>query len=257
MDDKTRHIKPGREQAKQEAEYAFPYHYIARRTEGNFSQTYNLSWGFEYLSYIQFVIDKLTHLQFGSLLDVGCGDGRFLYEVRKVFSHVYLAGIDISERAVGFARILNPDVHYMMGDLADKNITGKKFDVITAIEVLEHIAPEKLPVFLEGLHFSLEIKGMLFLTVPSKNVRVRSKHYQHFDIAHLQEILNPYFEIAGRYFLNRIGFRRNVLKTCLSNRLFLLNSEFLLNAIYNYYQNAMLNAHEHDSQRIFLICRKQ
>lgn len=250
-------MKLSKEQAKQEAEYAFPYHYIASRNNGNFSQTYNLSWGFEYLSYVQFVVSKLKLLQFGSLLDVGCGDGRFLYEVRKMFPHVDLTGIDMSEKAVGFAKIFNPDTHYITGDVADRNIRGMKFDIITAIEVLEHIAVEKLPGFLEALHFFLESKGALIITVPSKNVRVRSKHYQHFDLVLLREILNPYFEISEKYFLNNIGFRAKMIKRCLSNNLFLLNSRFLLNAFFGYYNKNLLEAHEQNSQRIFLLCSKR
>lgn len=248
--------KLSKEQAKQEAEYVFPYHYIVTRGEDSFSQTLNLSWGFEYISYISFVLDKLNRLQFESLLDIGCGDGRFLFEARKKLPHAELAGMDFSERAVSFARILSPEVNYIVGDITDKKALDKKFDVITAIEVLEHIHPAQLPDFLESLNFFLKSGGSLIITAPSKNVRVRSKHYQHFNMNLLAEILNPFFEISEKYFLNKMCFRTKLIKKILSNNIFLLRSKVMLNTIYNYYEKNLLNAEEKNSQRIFVICRK-
>ncbi len=86
------------EQAVQEAEYEFPYHYIPRLEGGNFSQVRKLRWGYEYLSYLRFVLARLERVEFGSLLDVGCGEGRFLREVSKRFSGKRLLGVDFSAR---------------------------------------------------------------------------------------------------------------------------------------------------------------
>src|SRR3954449_3553400 len=72
-------------QTIQESEYEFPYHYIPTLVNGNFSQVRKLRWGYEYLSYLRFVLSTLEKLQFNSLLDVGCGEGRFLSEVAKRF----------------------------------------------------------------------------------------------------------------------------------------------------------------------------
>lgn len=60
-------------------------------TDINFSQVRNLSWGYEYLSYLNFVLEKASQIGFKSLLDVGCGDGRLLYELRQRFSDTQLA----------------------------------------------------------------------------------------------------------------------------------------------------------------------
>ena len=50
------------EQAVQEAEYEFPYHYIPRLEGGNFSQVRKLRWGYEYLSYLRFVLARLERV---------------------------------------------------------------------------------------------------------------------------------------------------------------------------------------------------
>ncbi len=44
-------------------------------TDINFSQVRNLSWGYEYLSYLHFVLEKASQIGFKSLLDVGCANG--------------------------------------------------------------------------------------------------------------------------------------------------------------------------------------
>src|SRR5215212_3675852 len=98
----------GGERAIQEAEYEFPYHYIPRLEGGNFSQVRKLRWGYEYLSYLRFILSRLEGIEFDSLLDVGCGEGRFLHEVFKRYPDKNLLGVDSSSRALEYARLLNP-----------------------------------------------------------------------------------------------------------------------------------------------------
>src|SRR5437870_12131964 len=90
-------------QAVQEAEYEFPYHCSPRLEGGNYSQVRKLRWGYEYLSYLRFVLTRLERVEFDSLLDVGCGEGRFLREVSKRFEGKRLLGVDFSARAVEYA----------------------------------------------------------------------------------------------------------------------------------------------------------
>src|ERR1051325_285897 len=87
------------QQTIQDTQYQFPYHYIPTLENGNFSQVRKLRWGYEYLSYLRFVLSTLEEIQFESVLDVGCGEGRFLWEVSKCFSDKRLVGIDLSARA--------------------------------------------------------------------------------------------------------------------------------------------------------------
>jgi 2-polyprenyl-3-methyl-5-hydroxy-6-metoxy-1,4-benzoquinol methylase len=129
--------------------------------------------------------------------------------------------------------------------------------VLTAIEVLEHLPPGKLQEFIRTLHELLKANGVLIITVPSTNVRVRSKHYQHFDISLLRELLHDYFEIDTHYFLNKVGFRRKIIHNLLSNSVFILNAKNMLNSLYRYYVRKLLIADEKDAQRICVLCRKK
>jgi 2-polyprenyl-3-methyl-5-hydroxy-6-metoxy-1,4-benzoquinol methylase len=129
------------QQVIQESKYDYPYHYIPKWDGHNFSQTKYLAWGYEYLSYLHFVIEKASQIGFKSLLDVGCGDGRFLYELSQRFTNYQLVGVDYSQRAIGFAKIIMADtkVEFVCGDIRNESLFDKKFDIITLIETLEHI----------------------------------------------------------------------------------------------------------------------
>ena len=63
------------EQDIQEIEYYFPYHYISEFRDG-FNQTFNWTWGLYHISAVEFLISQLQTLDFDSVVDVGCGDGR-------------------------------------------------------------------------------------------------------------------------------------------------------------------------------------
>ena len=126
------------------------------------------------------MLDILREIQFDSIVDVGCGDGRFLSEAQIYFSGKTLLGIDYSERAVKLARVMEPNVEYQTVNILDRPL-GHQFDVATCIEVLEHIQPGYVEKFCESLASVIKSGGKLVLTVPHSNTAVNAKHYQHFN----------------------------------------------------------------------------
>ena len=247
----------GGERAIQEAEYEFPYHYIPRLEGGNFSQVRKLRWGYEYLSYLRFILARLEKIEFDSLLDVGCGEGRFLSEVSKRFLDKKLTGADTSARALEYARLLNPQLKFTCGDITDPSLFAEPFDVITLIETLEHIPPPGVADFVRGLRRYVKDEGRLILSVPSENLRLNRKHYQHFTLESLRAALKPHFAVTEHYFLNRISRWDTLLGKLLDNRLFILNEPRLLNALYRRYESSLLNALESDGKRICVVCRPE
>ena len=77
------------------------------------------------------------------------------------------------------AQMMNPDLNYECIDITD-NHTGYKYDVVTSVEVLEHIPPDKLNQFVHSIADLLNDNGYFILTVPHKNKQLNEKHYQHF-----------------------------------------------------------------------------
>ncbi|MDR9382699.1 MAG: class I SAM-dependent methyltransferase, partial [Natronomonas sp.] len=181
------------EQQIQEAQYDYPYHYIPQVEDGRFSQLQYWSWGMHYLGGIRVVLDQLESWSFDSLIDLGCGDGRFLRELSTKRPSVDALGIDYSERSVAMARGMNPDLDYEVVDLLSEDV-GREFEVATAVEVLEHIPPDDLPTFVARITDLLVDDGRFILTVPHENKPVRDKHYQHFAAADLLPLLDPSFE---------------------------------------------------------------
>ena len=241
----------------QENRYEFPYHYIPVVDDEAFSQSRTLKWGYEYLSYIFFVLRRIKGLDFNSLLDIGCGDGRFLYELEKTFPIKRLAGLDSSRRAIGFAGVMCPQIEWVCGDVGDTKTLEGKFDIITLIETLEHIPPDDIEGFLKGIHYYLREGGQLVLTVPTKNVKVNPKHYQHFDVVSLKALLDPFFSVAEWFFIHKKSFFvKQVFERILVNRIFILNEEHLLRAAYRIYEKYFLPAAENNAKRIVVMCKK-
>lgn len=184
------------EQLVQERQYRYPYHYIPEVVGGQFSQVQSWSWGMQYLGGMELVLSRLEALSFKSLIDVGCGDGRFLREARKRFEGVDLFGVDYSQSAVQIAKAMNPDIEYVCTDISTMSFSGGYY-VCTMVEVLEHIKPDSVLSFLESVHGSMNPEGTLILTVPHKNKKLNEKHFQHFTSDTLSRSLESSFDVVS------------------------------------------------------------
>jgi 2-polyprenyl-3-methyl-5-hydroxy-6-metoxy-1,4-benzoquinol methylase len=97
-----------------------------------------------------------------SLLDVGCGVGRFCQAASV--SGWQVTGIDISEEAIALGR-QQADFPMLNCTLEDVTNSGKRFQIITAFEVIEHLSD---PVhFLATVRAALTPDGEFFGTVPN------------------------------------------------------------------------------------------
>lgn len=247
---------PSTQARLQEDQYHFPYHHIPQWEDGAFRQARQLDWGFEYASYVSFLLDRLGTIPFQSLLDVGCGDGRFLAELSRRNPDTALTGIDVSPRAILFARALVPQVHWVCGDVTKPGIVPRA-DAATLIETLEHIPPGHIPAFLDGIGNLLEPGAALLVTVPSKNLPLQDKHFQHFDEESLTAALAPHFRIEELYWVNRsVRYLSRIYRRVLSNSVFILNHEALLRRLYAMYLDRLFHAGPKNGTRLVAVCRK-
>ena len=90
-----------------------------------------------------------------SLADIGCGDGSKTYLLSMVFKNASVVGFDLTEAAVCHAQALykKDNLRFQLAEAS--NVSGK-YDVVSYLEVLEHIEDWKGTV-----------KGMI--TPPHKN----------------------------------------------------------------------------------------
>ena len=105
----------------------------------------------------------------GTLLDVGCGDGVFLKEVKKLGFDVW--GIDFDRKSVKIAKekFKLKNVYSMSLEEFTKfaKQEGLKFDVITFFEVLEHQDNPKN--FMKNVKELLKPYGYIAGTVPNRD----------------------------------------------------------------------------------------
>lgn len=241
----------------QESQYHFPYHYLVRFGDGVFSQVRQVRWGYIYASYVQFILKRLSEEHFDTLLDIGCGDGKFVFEARRTFPQRVIDGVDYSEQAIQFARAFNPTSTFYAGDITKAATVPQTYDAATLVEVLEHIPPPEVPEFVKAVSSLLKEKGLFLISVPCDNDPVSEKHYQHFNKETLEEAVGNYFEIEHVYYLNKRGTLDGLIYTLLSNRIFILNQYTLVNKISSFYQKHLLNAEKHNAKRIVAVCRKK
>lgn len=105
-----------------------------------------------------------TPLEGKRALDVGCGGGLLTEPLRRMGAD--MIGIDASPEVVAIAReharAMRLEIDYRAGDVQD--LDGQ-FDLITAMEVVEHVAEPR--AFVEALAKRLAPEGLLLMSTPN------------------------------------------------------------------------------------------
>ncbi len=116
----------------------------------------------------------------GRVLDVGCGDGKFLWALPA--DRYERSGIERSAETVDLVRRRIPDLHLLAGDIHSRDLEPRTYDVITFWHVLEHL-PDPAPV-LRRVHELLRPGGWLFISLPcidSVQARLFRRFWYGFD----------------------------------------------------------------------------
>jgi SAM-dependent methyltransferase len=244
----------GRERAIQEGEYAFPYHHVPQLTGRGLTQTFVWSWGLEYMGGLACVMKVLEGMSFKSLIDVGCGDGRFLLELSRTLPAVRLVGVDTSSRAIGFARAFGPNLDFRCLDIVSEPV-DERFEIATLIEVLEHVHPSGIRPFLRSVASRLSEAGHLIVTVPHTNARLTAKHFQHFDSRSLRTLLEEHFRDVRIVPFDQSTLLLKVLGRICGGSSLVVNLPALLAFRWQYYQSRCLyRADEGNCRRVCAIC---
>jgi len=117
--------------------------------------------------------------------------------IYAILNYSEAEGVDLSERAITFAKAFNPNLNIIAGDANDIKQT---YDIIIAIEVLEHIPDDISDTFWKTLYNKLNVGGKLIISVPSVNKPMLDKHFRHYNI----EVLKK--EIESAQLLNKFKF---------------------------------------------------
>lgn len=152
------------------------------------------------------IIEKITRPP-GRLMDFGCGSGFFLHEAKNRGWVPYgiepLPGHAVYVRAKFGACVVNDT-------LRDDTFPPNYFDVVTAIQVFEHLPDPAENLF--SIYKVLKPGGVIFIEVPNINtwsVRLFGKHHRHFTQDHLNFfskrtivsfLKKQHFQLKGIYF---------------------------------------------------------
>jgi SAM-dependent methyltransferase len=84
--------------------------------------------------------DLLSTLEFGTVLEVGCGFGRVGANILSKWPQVKYTGMDVSPDLVAAAKRRLPDSELLVADLATWD-TDRKWDLVVSVSVLGHLLP--------------------------------------------------------------------------------------------------------------------
>lgn len=152
----------------------------------------------------------------GRALDVGCNEGAVALLLKELGWTVM--GIDPDAAAIEKGRRIHPDLDLRTGTLDDLPDYGS-WDLITCLEVVEHLQPAAAPAALAALAGHLGPGGRLVLSTPGRwslvsvVERLRSRSfsgYDWWDATHVNVVsarrLRRQVETAGLRVVELVGF---------------------------------------------------
>lgn len=126
-----------------------------------------------------------SHCPRGTVLDVGCSSGAFLFQLQQRWPGDYeILGTDVSGPPLDYAE--SRGVPVVRGNFLEQDFGGRTFDAVTFWAVIEHLAEPRR--FLDKAHAVLKTGGLCFVLVPnfkSLAVRLLGAHYRYVYEQHL------------------------------------------------------------------------
>jgi SAM-dependent methyltransferase len=228
----------------QESRYSFPYHYLPIESPPKtWRVAQYLHWGYEYLAVLQTVKALTLRDQPQRALDFGCGDGRLIKELVSAGVHEVI-GIDHSDHALLFARAAlygYNNVHFLR-NLQEIDRKLIPVDVIVAMEVLEHIHPDQLQRVIEQFIDIIKRDGRLIVSVPTTNIPINAKHYQHFSPQTLDNYMNGLFSLVEHQFIHKVGSISEFIRKMVMNRLIIVHHDRWLKMATSIYRRFVMTA---------------
>ncbi len=142
---------------------------------------------------------KESSFQINTMLDVGCGSGILIKELKELLgAKVQFSGCDISASAININKQKYHDVQWFVSDLDEQEL-NRQADLVVCSEVLEHVRDweQSLDKLIKAAN------KRLIITVPSgKLFEIDKKvgHYRHFNRAMLDKALGKYQNIRYKLF---------------------------------------------------------
>jgi 2-polyprenyl-3-methyl-5-hydroxy-6-metoxy-1,4-benzoquinol methylase len=144
-----------------------------------------------------------TYRKTNNIVDIGCGGGVFLIEAKKRGWNVY--GTEYTPEGIEFCAQKGIRMHQGL-NLANYEKPENFFDVITSLEVIEHMPYAKEEV--ANYYQLLRPGGIVYITTPNFNSISRSLAKDKWNILEYPEHLSYYTKKTLTYLFKSVGFRR-------------------------------------------------
>lgn len=161
----------------------------------------------KFLSHIRYAVEETRAAR---IIEIGCADGYVIKYLKDHNPSLHFWGIDIDKSALARARQMNPDSHFEHGDALTFSVPEKSFDMVMALELLEHI-----PDFQKALgnfqkmnanHFLISVPHEPFFRISNfmrgrhwKRLGNHPEHVNTWSKLEFKNVIAPYFNIEKDY----------------------------------------------------------
>mgnify|MGYP001616517494 FL=1 len=133
------------------------------------------------------------------ILDIGCGNGGFVYWLQQI-GYMNASGIDIGSEQIEVAKKLgieNVERADIIGYLVGKE---NLYDIVFARDILEHLTKDEIFEVLETVFNALKVDGLLIVQAPNGESlfsgRLRYGDFTH-EMVFTRSSLNQILRVAG------------------------------------------------------------
>jgi 2-polyprenyl-3-methyl-5-hydroxy-6-metoxy-1,4-benzoquinol methylase len=111
------------------------------------------------------IITSLINNKDKTILDIGCGDGKYTNEIKKSFPKAQVTGIEPAGEAISIAKHNYPNIEFIVGDfLKSSALSNHHYDIAVMRGVLHHMSEQKLPI-----KKAFEVADKLLIVEPNGN----------------------------------------------------------------------------------------
>lgn len=145
---------------------------------------------------------KLGLSKYSKVLELGCGIGVMTSLIAKQVNHGFLEAVDISSGSVAEAkkRIKQQEnVHFVVADLKHFQSSRTDFDIITLLDVLEHIPEEDHAELFVKTSKLMHRKSVLFISIPTPESIVFEKFHFPDNVQIIDQELSADLLITRAY----------------------------------------------------------
>ena len=133
----------------------------------------------------------LSKKEVKKVIDLGCGEGSFIYALKLFDNSINVTGIDISERRINGLKKKFPNDNFYVRDVCDTKLK-EKFDFVHSSQVIEHVENDKKMV--KEISRLLKKEGILFcssvIKKPGAIYKYRNNKKFVLDPTHEREYVN-------------------------------------------------------------------